>query len=141
VDQQLTVRFRVDGDPLREGPRGAVGFQQDSTGGDGGVAVSMASTSTVVKGTAIIRGSCDLRGDRMLSKTCLQGRASLLPLLADPTEAEAIAFGERSLSYRELAGLATGIADSLGTGRVAVWGHVHFGDLRRRGRRAGRRAS
>jgi malonyl-CoA/methylmalonyl-CoA synthetase len=45
----------------------------------------------------------------------------LFPLLADPTDAEAIAFGERSLSYRELAGLATGIADSLGTGRVAVW--------------------
>ncbi|MBA8931487.1 malonyl-CoA/methylmalonyl-CoA synthetase [Kutzneria viridogrisea] len=71
----------------------------------------MASTSTVVKGTAIIGGDDDLRGDRML-----------LPALADPTEAEAIRFGDRVvLTYRDLAGAASALAGRLGTGSVAVW--------------------
>jgi malonyl-CoA/methylmalonyl-CoA synthetase len=45
----------------------------------------------------------------------------LLPALADPTDAEAIRFGDRALTYRELAGVAAGIARRVGTGRVAVW--------------------
>ena len=45
----------------------------------------------------------------------------LLPALADPTDAEAIRFGDRALTYRELAGVAAGIAERLDTARVAVW--------------------
>ncbi|MFI9385370.1 acyl-CoA synthetase [Kutzneria sp. NPDC052558] len=45
----------------------------------------------------------------------------LLPALAEPTDAEAIVFGDRKLTYRELAGTAAAIAKRLGSGRVAVW--------------------
>jgi len=45
----------------------------------------------------------------------------LLPALADPTDADAIVFGDRRLTYRELAGTAAAIAKRLGGGRVAVW--------------------
>jgi malonyl-CoA/methylmalonyl-CoA synthetase len=45
----------------------------------------------------------------------------LLPALADPTDADAIVFGEARLTYRELAGTAAAIAKRLGGSRVAVW--------------------
>ncbi|GAA3433507.1 hypothetical protein GCM10018954_031100 [Kutzneria kofuensis] len=45
----------------------------------------------------------------------------LLPALADPTDAEAIVFGDRKLTYRELAGTASAIAKRLVGDRVAVW--------------------
>lgn len=47
---------------------------------------------------------------------------ALLPPLADPTGKEAIRFGERALSYRELAGVAGRMAALVApAGRVAVW--------------------
>jgi malonyl-CoA/methylmalonyl-CoA synthetase len=45
----------------------------------------------------------------------------LLPALADPTDREAIVFGDRKLTYRELAGTASAIAKRLVGTRVAVW--------------------
>jgi malonyl-CoA/methylmalonyl-CoA synthetase len=45
----------------------------------------------------------------------------LLPALADPTEADALVFGDRKLTYRELAGVAAAIANRLVGARVAVW--------------------
>ncbi|WP_086829617.1 acyl-CoA synthetase [Allokutzneria sp. NRRL B-24872] len=46
----------------------------------------------------------------------------LFPALAEPTEREAIRFGERALSYRDLASVAGHLAGELaGAGRVAVW--------------------
>ena len=47
---------------------------------------------------------------------------ALLPTLADPDAKEAIRFGERALTYEQLAGVAAGIAASLDPSRrVAVW--------------------
>ena len=46
----------------------------------------------------------------------------LLPPLADPVDQEAIRFGPRALSYRELAGVAGHLAGVVGSSdRVAVW--------------------
>ncbi|MEV6608284.1 acyl-CoA synthetase [Kutzneria sp. NPDC051319] len=45
----------------------------------------------------------------------------LLPALADPTDADALVFGDRKLTYRELAGVAAAIAKRLVGARVAVW--------------------
>jgi len=45
----------------------------------------------------------------------------LLPALADPTDADALVFGDRKLTYRELAGVAAAIANRLVGARVAVW--------------------
>jgi malonyl-CoA/methylmalonyl-CoA synthetase len=48
--------------------------------------------------------------------------ARLLPPLADPGDREAVRFGERALSYAELAGAADAVAERLaGAERVAVW--------------------
>ena len=48
--------------------------------------------------------------------------SDLLPPLGDPGDKEAIRFGERALSYAELAGAAAGVAAAVaGTGRVAVF--------------------
>src|SRR5437870_11817966 len=50
------------------------------------------------------------------------GPAMLLPALADPTDAEAITAGGRSLSYERLRGAASDLAARLqGHARVAVW--------------------
>lgn len=47
---------------------------------------------------------------------------ALLPPLADPSPKEAIRFGERALTYRELAGVAGRVAAAVApAGRVAVW--------------------
>jgi malonyl-CoA/methylmalonyl-CoA synthetase len=47
---------------------------------------------------------------------------ALLPALAAPSDKEAIRFGERAVSYRELAGAAAHIAGRIaGAPRVAVW--------------------
>jgi malonyl-CoA/methylmalonyl-CoA synthetase len=45
----------------------------------------------------------------------------LLPALADPTDTDALVFGDRKLTYRELAGVASAIASRLAGERVAVW--------------------
>jgi malonyl-CoA/methylmalonyl-CoA synthetase len=46
----------------------------------------------------------------------------LLPPLADPSDQEAIRFGPRALTYRELAGVASHLAGQVGAKhRVAVW--------------------
>ncbi|MFB9906889.1 acyl-CoA synthetase [Allokutzneria oryzae] len=46
----------------------------------------------------------------------------LFPALLDPTDREAIRFGDRALSYRELAAVAGSLAGRLtGASRVAVW--------------------
>jgi malonyl-CoA/methylmalonyl-CoA synthetase len=46
----------------------------------------------------------------------------LLPALIDGGDREALRFGERSLTYRELGGIAGALAETLrGHGRVAVW--------------------
>jgi malonyl-CoA/methylmalonyl-CoA synthetase len=46
----------------------------------------------------------------------------LLPTLADPSDQEAIRFGQRVLTYRELAGVATHLAGLVDSApRVAVW--------------------
>jgi malonyl-CoA/methylmalonyl-CoA synthetase len=48
--------------------------------------------------------------------------ASLFPALRHPTDREALRFGDRSLTYRELADAASTVADRLrGHRRVAVW--------------------
>jgi hypothetical protein len=48
--------------------------------------------------------------------------ADLLPPLADPGDQEAIRFGPRALTYQELAGVASHLADLLQSKpRVAVW--------------------
>ena len=48
--------------------------------------------------------------------------SALLPTLADPDAKEAIRFGERALTYEQLAGVAASIAASLDPSRrVAVW--------------------
>jgi malonyl-CoA/methylmalonyl-CoA synthetase len=48
--------------------------------------------------------------------------ADLLPPLADPSDQEAIRFGPRALTYRELAGVASHLAGLVETKlRVAVW--------------------
>jgi malonyl-CoA/methylmalonyl-CoA synthetase len=52
------------------------------------------------------------------------GHRSLLPTLAEPSDRAAIQFAERTVTYRELAGLAARVAADLraaGAGRVAVW--------------------
>ncbi len=50
------------------------------------------------------------------------GSPALLPTLARPTGTEAVRFGQRSLTHRELSALAAGIAGCLPTAkRVAVW--------------------
>jgi malonyl-CoA/methylmalonyl-CoA synthetase len=46
----------------------------------------------------------------------------LLPALAEPSDKAAMRFGERAVSYRELAGAAAHVADRIaGAPRVAVW--------------------
>jgi len=48
--------------------------------------------------------------------------SALLPPLADPTDKEAIRFGERALTYAELAGAAAEVAATVaGAARVAVF--------------------
>jgi malonyl-CoA/methylmalonyl-CoA synthetase len=48
--------------------------------------------------------------------------SALLPPLAEPTDKEAIRFGDRALSYAELAGAAAAVADAVaGETRVAVF--------------------
>src|SRR4051794_14453060 len=48
--------------------------------------------------------------------------SALLPPLADPPDKEAIGFGDRALSYEELAGAAAAVADAVGGARrVAVF--------------------
>jgi malonyl-CoA/methylmalonyl-CoA synthetase len=48
----------------------------------------------------------------------------LLPALIDGGDREALRFGERSLTYRELGGIAGRLAETLrGHDRVAVWAH------------------
>jgi malonyl-CoA/methylmalonyl-CoA synthetase len=48
--------------------------------------------------------------------------AALLPALTEPSDREAIRFGDRALSYGELRGVADAIAKRLeGASRVAVW--------------------
>src|SRR3954454_11108890 len=49
-------------------------------------------------------------------------RSALLPPLADPSDKEAIRFGERALTYAELAAAAAAVADAVaGKARVAVF--------------------
>src|ERR687897_2184272 len=49
-------------------------------------------------------------------------RAVLFPALTDPTDAVALRFGERTLTYRQLRGAATAVAQQLaGRERVAAW--------------------
>ena len=49
-------------------------------------------------------------------------RGALLPALADPSDKEAIRFGQRAASYRELAAAAADVAGRIaGATRVAVW--------------------
>jgi malonyl-CoA/methylmalonyl-CoA synthetase len=50
------------------------------------------------------------------------GEGPLLPPLTEPTDKEAIAFGDRALTYRELAGAAAHVAEAVrGATRVAVF--------------------
>ncbi|MEA2249710.1 MAG: malonyl-CoA/methylmalonyl-CoA synthetase [Solirubrobacteraceae bacterium] len=50
------------------------------------------------------------------------GDGPLLPPLTEPTDKEAIRFGERALTYRELAGAAANVAEAVsGASRVAVF--------------------
>jgi len=52
----------------------------------------------------------------------MPGTAALLPALAAPDDREAICFGERRVTYRELAGCAVHTARAIaGARRVAVW--------------------
>ena len=58
----------------------------------------------------------------MSSPTTATAGGDLLPPLGDPSDQEAIRFGPRALTYRELAGVAAHLAGLLGSRtRVAVW--------------------
>ena len=58
----------------------------------------------------------------MSDSTTPTAGADLLPSLADPSDQEAIRFGSRALTYRELAGVASHLAGLIGSRpRVAVW--------------------
>ena len=58
----------------------------------------------------------------MSGPTIPAASAHLLPPLADPDDREAVRFGPRALTYRELAGVAAHLAGVVASGpRVAVW--------------------
>ncbi|MEA2270090.1 MAG: malonyl-CoA/methylmalonyl-CoA synthetase, partial [Solirubrobacteraceae bacterium] len=70
-----------------------------------------------------------MQSDRMSTRdveahagTPIPADGPLLPPLTAPTDKEAIRFGERALTYRELAGAAAAVADAVaGASRVAVF--------------------